>query len=279
MKKLCSILLVFALLLPAGAWACTEPLAVKAACNAGMTFDDPAWWPVTNDHTFPGILYPGEKLGREPVQHLDGCWIAGKMHNGWMREAVEIRTVTADGVIVAGLTLLCNTTITIYPEYTALAEAVVHELLGEGAELCQNTLVSGAIWWDGDYCSLISHPSWSDRFEIGYATLNNGEDVTPWYLGTFGGQLRFGLACGFREAETETHVWVDANVTAEAQAAAEAVAGAQASAQAAVIVNNSGAIDQSGDGCWRNNTVVQINVGLWQTVKNCIRWIKEGCEE
>ena len=44
-------------------------------------------------------------------------------------------------------------------------------------------------------------------------------------------------------------------------------------------MSNSGAIDQSGNGGYRNNTVIQINVGILQEVKNCIRWIKEGCEE
>ena len=77
----------------------------------------------------------------------------------------------------------------------------------------------------------------------------------------------------------ETHVWIDTNVTAEAQANAEAVAAAQVSAQAAAVsVSNSGSVDQSGDGCYRNNTVIQINLGIVQTVKNCIRLLKECAE-
>ena len=65
----------------------------------------------------------------------------------------------------------------------------------------------------------------------------------------------------------------------EAAANAEAVAAAQVSAQAAAVsVSNSGSVDQSGDGCYRNNTVIQINLGIVQTVKNCIRLLKECAE-
>ena len=48
--------------------------------------------------------------------------------------------------------------------------------------------------------------------------------------------------------------------------------------EAAVSVSNSGSVDQSGDGCYRNNTVIQINLGIVQTVKNCIRLLKECAE-
>ena len=116
---------------------------------------------------------------------------------------------------------------------------------------------------------------------------NGGQDVTPLCAGTFGGVLRLGLMCGFREAEKEQTVeWVDVNVTAEAQANAEAVASAQVSANASANANavinmsNSGSVDQSGDGCYRNNTTIEINI--FSIVKNLLNIgnkTEGGCEE
>ena len=196
------------------------------------------------------------------------------MENGWMREAGMIRTLTMDGQTY-GLTKLCNVTITIFTEYVPLCETVIHNLLGEDVEISANALAACALYWDGEYAADIFHPSYSDRLTVGYVTFNR-EDVTPFCVGHFGEELRFGLMCGFREADP-VPVFVDVNVTAEAQANAEAVAAAQVSAQAAASVSNSGGINQSGAGCYRNNTVIQINV--FSIVKNCVRFLKDCAAE
>lgn len=298
MKKLCSILLVIALLLPAAAWACTESvtieqseiitaiLTVKAETETALTFTDTIYLPVTESHTIAGIKDEDGEVRCITVQRVTGKWISGKLDNGWAKasladdgagENVAVLVIECNGELL-GLTGYDNVILTVFEPYGPFVLAVLQDLFGPDVTMCNGTLGAAMLWFTGNHASLIFFPSYSDAFQIGTAQLNAGEDATPLMVGHFGGQYHLGLKCGWWEPET--HVWIDTNVTAEAQANAEAVAAAQVSAQAAAVsVSNSGSIDQSGDGCWRNNTVVQINVGLWQTVKNCIRWIKEGCEE
>lgn len=276
MKKLIAMILTLALLLPAAAWACESPVLI-AKCGGTITYTDASWWALTDGCVLAGVKDCGEIVPRLSVQSTRSQYVAGLMDNGWMREAGMIRTLTADGQPF-GLTKLCSASITIYAEYVPLCESVIHDLLGDDVEISANSLAACALWWDGEYVADIFHPSYSDRLTVGYVTFNY-EDVTPFCLGHFGDELRFGLMCGFREADPAP-VYVDVNVTAEAQANAEAVADAQAGAQAnagayayagangnayagAVSANNSGSV------------VVQVNVGIWQTVKNCIRLLKE----
>lgn len=107
---------------------------------------------------------------------------------------------------------------------------------------------------------------------IGAVHFNGGEDQAALCMGHFGECLRVGLPCGYREPEPVIE-WHDTNITAEAQANAEAVAAAQVSAQANAQawanVENSGSIDSSGDGCWRNNLILQIN--LFSIIKQGIK--------
>ena len=287
MKKIIAVMLTLALLLPAAAWACENAAVLVAKSETTVTYTGVSYWALTDGCVLAGIKDYGEMVPRMNVQNTHSQYVAGWMENGWMREAGMVRTLTVDGQVM-GLAKLCNVTITIYTEYVPMCEAVVHALLGEDAEITANSLAACALWWDGDYAANIFFPSYADRVEIGYATFNY-QDVTPFCIGHFGEELRFGLMCGYWEPMPETYVYTDTNITAEAQANAEAVANAQASANAgayagaysgaaAVSVSNSGSIDNSGDGCYRNNTIVQINLFsvIWQGIKNIT---KQGCEE
>lgn len=267
MKKLITVLLVIAILIPGIALACENVpvLTAKSTSSCDVMFDDPAWWPLTEDHILAGIKDYGEKLEREGVQHVSGMYVAGPIEHGWMRTKKEIRVTNVNGKTI-GLTLLTNTTITIYGEYVELAKEVVHELFGEDVELSQNSIVAGAIWRNYDYASFIFHPSYSDRFEIGYATMNNGEDRTPVYLGHFGDDLRFGFACGWWIPAPESKSNVTNNAVVETNASASSISNN----------GNGNNIDNSGDGCYRNNLVIQVNIGSW--VKNCIKFLKECAE-
>ena len=51
-----------------------------------------------------------------------------------------------------------------------------------------------------------------------------------------------------------------------------------AAAWACESASGSATVDQSGNGCYRNNTVIQVNVGVWQAVKNCVKLLKECAE-
>ena len=285
MKKILAILLTIALLLPVAAWACpeTETTVLLVRSETKTTFCDPSYWPVTEDHGLASIKDYQETVQRLSIQRVSGMYISGRMENGWARElrdgmGVSVR-IAVCGETVIGLTELTNVTITIYEEFLPLTLKIIHALLGDDVELSAAAIVASMTWVECEYASVIFFPSYSDRFVIGTVAFNGGRDVTPLCAGTFGGQMRMGLMCGFREAEPERPApWVDVNVTAEAQANAEAVANAQASASAAINMSNSGTVDNSGDGCYRNNTVIQVNVGIWQTVKNCIRLLKECAE-
>jgi len=275
MKKLIAMILTLALMLPAAAMACPETDAQTAAVmvakkEATYTYSDYSYWALTDTCTLAGIKDVDEAVPHWPVQNFSGQYVAGWTKNGWTREAGAIRTVTVNGQTI-GLTLLKNVTVTIYAEYAEIARMVVENLLGEGTELSANSIAACAMWWDGDWVSMIFHPSYSDRFVVGYVTFNCGEEVTPLYLAHFGEELRFGLACGW---------WIPEPVKEPepAQETAQASATASASASAAVSVSASGNINQSGDGCWRNNTFVQIN--LFSFVRQCARWMMGGaCEE
>lgn len=281
MKNLIAMLMILALMMPAAAWACEDAAPALPVGSGNLVLTGPSWWTVTEDHMLASIKDEGEALLHLPIQNVTGQWVSGRMDNGWARDlrdgqGVAVR-VAACG---AGLTKLDNVTITIYEPYTGLAVSIMESLLGGGAELTNANAAACATWLDGDWASTIIFPSYSDRFVIGEVHFNGGEDVTPFCAGTFGGCLRFGLMCGFREADPAP--WVDVNVTAEAQANAEAVAAAQVSAQAsagaAVSASGSATVDQSGNGCYRNNTVIQVNVGVWQAVKNCVKLLKECAE-
>lgn len=281
MKKLIAMLMILALMIPAAAWACESAAPALPLGSGNLVLTGPSWWTVTEDHMLASIKDEGEALIRLPSQNVSEQYVQGRMANGWARDlrdgqGVAVR-VAACG---AGLTKLDNVTITIYAQYTHLAAGIVQALLGEGAELTNANAAACATWLDGDWAATIFFPSYSDRFQIGEVHFNGGSDVTPFCAGTFGGCLRFGLMCGFREADPAPAPWVDVNVTAEAAANAEAVASAQASAQASAMVNvqNSGSVDQSGDGCWRNNLILQIN--LFSIIKQGIKNItNQGCEE
>lgn len=301
MKKILAILLTIALLMPAAAWACektvtaeqsetiTAILTVKTETEMTLTFTDTIYLPVTESHTIAGIKDEDGEVRCITVQRVTGKWISGCLANGWAKasladdgsgENVAVLVIECSGELL-GLTGYDNVTITIDAQYIGLALAVLQDLFGPDAALCNGMIGAGMLWWTGDYASAIFFPSYSDAFRIGTITFNAGEDTTPLMVGTFGGRLRFGLKCGWREPEPMRE-WVDVNVTAEAAANAQAVANAQATANAQanagayVNVSNSGTVDNSGDGCWRNNTVIQVN--LFSIVKNCVRWIKEGCE-
>lgn len=286
MKKFFAILaVILAALLTSGAWACEDAAPALPLGSGNLVLTGPSWWTVTEEHMLASIKDDGEVLLHLPVQNVTGQWVRGRMDNGWARDlrdgqGVAVR-VSACG---AGLTKLDNVTITIYEPYKAFAVSIMESLMGWGAELTNANAAACATWLDGDWASTIIFPSYSDRFVIGEVHFNGGEDVTPFCAGTFGGCLRFGLMCGFREADPDPAPWVDVNVTAEAAANAEAVANAQetanaqANAGAYVNVSNSGTVDNSGDGCWRNNTIVQIN--LFSIIKQGIKNItNQGCEE
>lgn len=306
MKKIIAILLTLTLLLPAAAWACTESvtieqsetisaiLTIKAETETTLTFTDTIYLPVTESHAIAGIKDEDGEVRCVTVQRVTGKWISGRLDNGWAKasladdgsgENVAVMVIECNGELL-GLTGYDNVTITIDAQYIGLALAVLQDLFGPDAALCNGMIGAGMLWWTGDYASAIFFPSYSDAFRIGTITFNAGEDTTPLMVGHFGGRLRFGLKCGWWEPESETHVWIDTNVTAEAKANAEAVANAQATANAQasanagayVNVSNSGTVDNSGDGCWRNNTIVQIN--LFSIIKQGIKNItNQGCED
>lgn len=275
MKKLIAALLALMLLMPACAMACEGTAVLIAKSDAAYTYTDASYWALNTDCTLIGIKDEDEIVPRMGVQSTHSQYVAGWLENGWTREAGAIRTVSVDGKII-GLAKLCNVTITIRAEYIDLAQAVIRNLLGEGVEISANAIAACAMWWDGDYVSMIFHPSYSDRFEVGYVTFNAGEDVTPLYLGHFGEELRFGLACGWWIPEPEPETVTSVQEQTSAQASAEVSASANASAQASVSVSNSGSINQSGDGCYRNNTLIQIN--LFSIIKQGIKIIKEACQ-
>lgn len=185
MKKLFAALLALMLLLP-GALACEETTVLIAKREATYTYTDASYWALNTDCTLVGIKDVDEIVPHMGVQSTHSQYVAGKLDNGWTREAGAVRTVNIDGRIV-GLTKLCNVTITIHTEYIDLAQTVIHALLSEDVEISANAIAACAMWWDGDYVSMIFHPSYSDRFVVGYVTFNNGEDVTPLYLGHRGG--------------------------------------------------------------------------------------------
>lgn len=274
MKKTIAVLLTIALLLPASAWACDDPAVLVAKCGGSVVYEGASWWALTDDHSLAGIKDWGQRVEHFAVTSTRCQWVGGWMENGWAMQAGAVRTVTVGGQ-TAGLTCLHNVSFTVYAEYVEILEALIHAYLGEDVEISANSISALMLYWEGDFVSQIFFPSYSDRFVIGSVHFNGGEDVVALCMGHFGEQLRVGLPCGYRDPEA-IREWVDVNVTAEAQANAEAVAAAQVSAQAAAVsVSNSGSVDQSGDGCYRNNTVIQINLGIVQTVKNCIKLLKE----
>ena len=271
MKKLALTLALVMALLPLGAMACEDrPLLAKS--GAQTTFTDASWWALTEDNILAGIKEEGETLPRLGVQNIKSQYVAAKLDNGWMRTPAYIRIVET-GTCVAGLTKLQNVTIQVNPEYLNLARGIVADLLGEGVELSANAIAACMLWREGDYVSTIFAPSYSDRFVIGSVTFNR-EDVTPLCAVTFGGRLHFALICGWWIPQPEPEPAQEPtnnNVVVEANASAQATA--QASATAAVNVQNSGKIDNSGDGCYRNNVIIQVNVGSF--VNNCIKFLKE----
>lgn len=285
MKKILAILLTIALLMPAAAWACpeAETTVLLVRSETKTTFCDPSYWPVTEDHGLASIKDYQETVQRLSIQRVSGMYISGRMENGWARElrdgmGVSVR-IAVCGETVIGLTELNNVTITVYEEFLPLALKIIHALLGDDVELSAAAIVACMTWVECEYASVIFFPSYSDRFVIGTVAFNGGRDVTPLCVGTFGGQMRMGLMCGFREAERPVE-WHDVNITAEAEANAVAVANAQASANAAINMSNSGTVDNSGDGCYRNNNIIQINVSVFGAIKN---WLgignKGGCDE
>lgn len=271
MKKLALTLALVMALLPLGAMACEDrPLLVKS--GAQTTFTDASWWALTEDNILAGIKDEGEALPRLGVQSIKSQYVAAKLDNGWMRTPAYIRIIETE-TCVAGLTRLQNVTIQVNPEYLDLARGIVADLLGEGVELSANAIAACMLWREGDYVSTIFAPSYSDRFVIGTVTFNR-EDVTELCAVTFGGRLHFALICGWWIPQPEPEPAQEPtnhNVVVEANASAQATA--QASATAAVNVQNSGKIDNSGDGCYRNNVIIQVNVGSF--VNNCIKFLKE----
>lgn len=299
MKKLIALILMMALLMPAAAWACTESvtieqsetitaiLTVKAETETTLTFTDTIYLPVTESHTIAGIKDESEPVRCIGLQSVCGKWISGKLDNGWAKaslsddgagENVAVLVIECNGELL-GLTGYDNVTLIIDAPYGPFAMAVLQDLFGPDVTMCNGTLGAAMLWFTGNHASLIFFPSYSDAFRIGWAILNAGEDVTPLMVGTFGGQLHFGLKCGWWEPEPMCE-WVDVNVTAEAEANAAAVANAQASANASINMSNSGTVDNSGDGCYRNNNIIQVNVSVFGAIKN---WLgignKGGCDE
>lgn len=280
MKKILATLLALVLLTPACAMACEETATVLIAkSETTYTYTDASYWALNADCTLVGIKNADEIVPHMGVQSTHSQYVAGKLDNGWMREKGAIRTVSIDSQVI-GLTRLCNVTITIRAEYIGIAQTVIHALLGDDVEISANAIAACMLWWDGDYVSMIFHPSYSDRFEVGYVTFNCGEDVTPLYLGHFGEELRFGLSCGWwipaPEPETTVQEQTNAQASASANANTDASANAKAEAGAYVNVSNSGTVDNSGDGCWRNNVTVQIN--LFSVIKQGIKILKECLE-
>lgn len=300
MKKVfAGLALVMALMVSVGALACDDVPAkvpvLVAKSGASMTFTDASWWTVTEDCTLAGIKDEGEILRHLGVQRVCGMYVAGWLDNGWTRDAAAIR-VTEMGGRTVGLTLLKNVAITVYAEYTELAREIVTDLFGEGTELSANVIAAGATWWENGYATTIFAPSYCDRIIIGSVTFNKGADVTPLCVRSFGGQLRFALIPGWWIPATEpviTQEQLDeANARAEAEATARAEAEARAYAETTARANAEARADYAiaqaatmqtngnGDGCNRNNNIVQVNFSVFGTIRN---WLgignKGGCEE
>lgn len=278
MKKTIALLLALALMLPAAAWACTETtvLVAKSTATNTYTYTDSCWWTLTEDCRIAGIKDADEAMWHAPVQHAESQYVSGNLDNGWARINWYVRTVTV-GCNVIGLKRLDNVTTVLFPDCYEIALDAIRAIFGEDAEVSNNAISAGATWWDGDYAATIFFPSYSDRFQIGWVYFNNGEDRTPLYLGHFDEELRFGLACGWWIPEPEQPKQTG-QTNCQTGSPATATATATATSSSAVNVSNSGSVNNSGDGCWRNNTVLQINIGIVQTVKNCIRWLKGECQ-
>ena len=291
MKKLALTLALVMALLPLGAMACEDrPLLVKS--GAQTTFTDASWWALTEDNILAGIKDEGEALPRLGVQNIHTQYVAAKLDNGWMRTPAYIRIVETE-TCVAGLTRLNNVTIQVNPEYLDLARGIVADLLGDGVELSANAIAACMLWREGDYVSTIFAPSYSDRFVIGSVTFNR-EDATPLCAVTFGGRLHFALICGWwmpdrepaitqeqlaeaenakAQAEAKASAEASARAEAEARACAEAAARAQAEARAEAAIAQ--ATSGNGDGCNRNNNVVQMNFSVFGTIRN---WLGIGAQ-
>ena len=301
MKKVFAgiLALVMALMVSVGALACDDvpvniPVLV-ANGGASVTFTDASWWTVTEDCTLAGIKDEGEILRHLGVQRVCGMYVAGWLDNGWTRDAAAIR-VTEMGGQTVGLTLLKNVAITVYAEYTELAREIVTDLFGEGTALSANVIAAGATWWENGYATTIFAPSYCDRVVIGSVTFNNGADVTPLCVRSFGGKFRFALIPGWWMPAPETVITqeqvYEANARAEAEATARAEAEARAYAEATARANAEARADYAiaqaatmqtngnGDGCNRNNNIVQVNFSVFGTIRN---WLgignKGGCEE
>ena len=301
MKKVFAgiLALMMALMVSVSALACDDVPAkvpvLVANGGASVTFADASWWTVTEDCTLAGIKDEGEILRHLGVQRVCGMYVAGWLDNGWTRDAAAIR-VTEIGGQTVGLTLLKNVTITVYAEYTELAQEIVTDLFGDGMELSANAIAAGATWWEDGYATTIFAPSYCDRIVIGSVTFNKGADVTPLCVRTFGGQIRFALIPGWRmsapkpvitqeqldEAEARAQAEATARAEAEARAYAEATARANAEARADYAIAQAATMQTNGngDGCNRNNNIVQVNFSVFGAIKN---WLgignKGGCEE
>lgn len=297
MKKLVSILVVLALMLPIGAWACNEEtdiakliISVKAESYSSVTFSDSIYLPTTEDHKIAGIKDEDEQVRCIGIQNVTGKWISGRLDNGWARaslaedgrgEAVAVKTIIVDGNII-GLTKYDNITCTIFSQYLEFAQQVADDLFGCEVILCNSIIGAGMLWWTGEeYVSAICAPSYADRIVIGTMSFNGGEDITPLCVSMFGGKLHFALMCGY---------WESSNVTVESSASAEAVAGvhvevsATATAGAYAEIQNNGYMDQSGDGCNRNNATITnttyntYQIGFFNFVKNCYKKLMGECQ-
>lgn len=291
--------LVMALMVSVGALACddvpTKVPVLVANGGSALTFTDASWWTVTEDCTLAGIKDEGEILRHLGVQRVCGMYVAGWLDNGWTRDAAAVR-VTEMGGKTVGLTLLKNVTITVYAEYTEMVQEIVTDLFGEGTELSANVIAAGATWWENGYATTIFAPSYCDRIVIGSVAFNHGEDVTPLCVRTFGGKLRFALIPGWwmpatepvitqeqlDEAEARAEAESIARAEAEARAYAEATARANAEARADYAIAQAATMQTNGngDGCNRNNNIVQVNFSVFGTIRN---WLgignKGGCEE
>ena len=291
--------MMMVLMISAGALACDDVPVLVAGGGGAVTLTDASWWTVTEDCTLAGIKDEGEPLRRLGVQRACGMYVAGWLDNGWTRDAAAIRVTETDGQLV-GLTLLKNVAITVHN--TELAREIVESLFGEGTALSANAIAAGATWWENGYATTIFAPSYSDRIIIGSVTFNGGQDVTPLCVRTFGGQKRFALVPGWQataptpaitqeqldaaenaraEAEARAQAEAAARASAEAWAYAEATARANAEARADAAIARAATMQTSGsgDGCNRNNSVIQVGVSLFGDVKN---WMgfgnKSDCE-
>lgn len=275
MKKLFATLLALMLLTPACAMACQEAPIIPANCAGATVFDDPVWLPLTAAYRIPGIKSVSEQVHYLSIQRVEYAYVDGWTPTGMLRQdgqGCAIRVIISEETVI-GLTRLNNVTFAIFPEFLPMVTGTVEQLYGEGTPVCARTIAGCMLWMAGDYVSVIFFPSTSDRFQIGAVSFNGGEDVTPLYAGTFDGcgGYRIGLAPGLGVPET-----VAVTVEATAEANANANASAEASAGAYVNVSNAGTVDNSGDGCYRNNLMVQIN--FFSIVRQGIKIIKECLE-